>query len=111
MSGLLDEIGPYRVLARLAAGGMSEILLARRAGLAGLEPLVAIKRMLPEAIAEPQLRGALIDEARIMVGLRHPNVVAVQELGCESDRLYLVMEFLRGDNLHALARAACADRA
>ncbi|AKF04438.1 serine/threonine protein kinase [Sandaracinus amylolyticus] len=106
MSSVVDAVGPYRVLARLAAGGMSEILLARRAGVAGLERLVAVKRMLPETISEPQLRGALIDEARVLVGLRHPNVVAVQELGCEDEQLYLVMEYLRGDNLLALTRAA-----
>ncbi|WP_236515041.1 serine/threonine-protein kinase [Sandaracinus amylolyticus] len=109
-TGLLDEVGPYRVLARLAAGGMSEILLARRAGLAGLERLVVLKRMLPELVAEPELRGALLDEARIMLGLRHPNVVAVQELASEGDELYLVMEYLRGDNLLALMRAVRAHK-
>ncbi|WP_169791373.1 serine/threonine-protein kinase [Sandaracinus amylolyticus] len=109
-TGLLDEVGPYRVLARLAAGGMSEILLARRAGVAGLERLVVLKRMRPDLVSEPELRDALLDEARIMLGLRHPNVVAVQELACEGDELYLVMEHLRGDNLLALMRAVRAHR-
>lgn len=44
----MDAIGKYRIVKRLAVGGMGEIFLARERGVAGLERLVVVKRMLPE---------------------------------------------------------------
>ncbi|AKF04979.1 serine/threonine protein kinase [Sandaracinus amylolyticus] len=105
----LDEsiparIGPYRVLARLAAGGMAEIYLAKRGGVAGFERAVVIKRMLPHLAHEPELRTTLLDEARLMSRLRHPNIVSVQEFSRDSRDFYLVMEYLRGESLSGIRR-------
>ncbi|UJR82401.1 Hypothetical protein I5071_44660 [Sandaracinus amylolyticus] len=98
------RIGPYRVLARLAAGGMAEIYLAKRSGVAGFERAVVIKRMLPHLAHEPELRTTLLDEARLMSRLRHPNIVSVQEFSRDSRDFYLVMEYLRGESLSGIRR-------
>ncbi len=45
-----------------------------------------------------------VDEARIVAGIRHPNVVAVQELAHEGDELFLVMEYLEGESVGGVAR-------
>jgi serine/threonine-protein kinase len=83
---------------------MAEIHLAKRVDVGGFERLVVIKRALPHVAAHAELRTALLDEARIMACLRHPNVVAVHELGDDGGNLYLVMEHLRGESLAGLVR-------
>jgi serine/threonine-protein kinase len=45
-----------------------------------------------------------LDEARIVAGLRHQNVVQVHELGQDQGELFLVMEYLEGESLAGLAR-------
>ncbi|MDQ3035329.1 MAG: serine/threonine protein kinase, partial [Myxococcota bacterium] len=103
-------IGAYRVIARLAAGGMSEIYLGTARAPASDAPLVVLKRMRPHLNDAPELRASLIDEARIMSRLDHPNVVAVHELGEDRDAHHLVMEYLRGESLSGLVRALRARR-
>ncbi|AKF05408.1 serine/threonine-protein kinase [Sandaracinus amylolyticus] len=104
------RIGPFPVVARLACGGMAEIFLARRTCVGGFERRVVVKRMLPHLARDPFLAHALSDEARIMARLRHPNVVAVEELGHDGASLYLVMEHLVGASLSAIARALRAEK-
>ncbi|UJR81971.1 serine/threonine protein kinase [Sandaracinus amylolyticus] len=106
------RIGPFPVLARLACGGMAEIFLAKRTCVGGFERRVVVKRMLPHLARDPWLAHALADEGRVMARLRHPNVVAVEELGHDDVSLYLVMEHLVGASLSAIARGmrAAKDR-
>jgi serine/threonine protein kinase len=105
-----SRIGPYRIIARIASGGMAEIYLAKLSGAAGFERAVVIKRMLPHLVDQPELRATLLDEARIMSRLRHPNIVQVQELAQDRETFYLVMEYLRGDNLSGLMRQLKAQK-
>src|SRR5262249_7390202 len=59
------RLGRYELLARLAAGGMGEIFLARLEGAAGFEKLFVIKRILPHLADDERFRAMLIAEARI----------------------------------------------
>jgi serine/threonine-protein kinase len=104
----LRTIGRYQVLGRLAIGGMAEILLARLTGPSGFERPVVIKRILPHLASTAAFVDMFVDEARIVAGIRHPNVVQVQELGSEAGELYLVLEYLDGENLGSVARSLWA---
>ena len=42
------KLGKYRVLHRIAFGGMAEIYLARASGIQGFEKYVVLKRILPQ---------------------------------------------------------------
>ncbi|MDQ3036972.1 MAG: protein kinase [Myxococcota bacterium] len=99
-----DELGRYKVVAKLATGGMAEILLAKLSGPGGFERAVVIKRVLPHLAEQPGFREMFLDEAWIMSGLHHPNVVQVIELSEHESELVLVMEYLAGETLHALLR-------
>jgi len=99
-------IGRYEVLGRLATGGMAEVLLARLVGPSGFERPVVIKRILPHLADSREFRDMFLDEARLVARIRHPNVVQVHELGETGGELYLVMEYLEGENLAGLARRA-----
>jgi len=99
-----QQIGRYDVVGRLATGGMAEILLGRIVGPSGFERPVVIKRILPHLVESKGFVEMFVDEARIVAGIRHPNVVHVQELGQHDDALYLVMEYLEGESLGGVLR-------
>lgn len=97
-------LGRYTLLRRLAAGGMGEVYLAESQGAAGFSRLVAIKRILPHLARDEDFVRKFIDEANIMVQLHHGNIVGVQELADHDGELYIVMEYLPGRDLKAVAQ-------
>ncbi len=110
MEQLPEQIGRYQILGLLGTGGMAEILLARLSGPSGFERPVVIKRILPHLAREKRFRDMFTDEARIVAGIRHQNVVHVNELGLEGDELYMVMEYLEGESAASLARRLASSR-
>jgi len=100
-----ERIGPYRIVGSLATGGMAEIFLGRKLGAEGFARSVVIKRILPHLARDEGFVNMFLDEARITAGLRHPNVVSVEELQRDGDDLYMVMEYLAGESASALLRA------
>jgi len=77
----LGVFGKYELLDRLAVGGMAEIFLARSTSLGGVTRTCVIKRILPQHCANRHFVSMFIDEARIMIGLDHPNVVKLLDFG------------------------------
>jgi eukaryotic-like serine/threonine-protein kinase len=106
--GLPKRIGRYEVLGQLAAGGMAEILLARLSGRAGFERAVVIKRILRTLASREAFVKMFLDEARIVASLRHANVVDVQELGEHEGEVFLVMEYVPGENVSSLLKRTVA---
>lgn len=109
-------LGPYRLVRRLASGGMAEIFLARQEGKDGFARDLVVKRILPHLAADPEFTRMFRDEARLAALLSHPNVVHVYDFGSEPDAegevLWLAMELVRGVDLRALiVRAVEANRA
>ena len=98
------QIGRYEIVGPLASGGMAEILLARLAGPSGFMRPVVIKRILPHLAQKKDFVDMFLDEARIVAGIRHPNVVQVTELGHEGGELFLAMEYLEGESTSGLMR-------
>jgi serine/threonine-protein kinase len=91
--------GRYRVLGRLARGGMADVYHARDER---LERNVAIKIIHPDHARDPQFMRRFADEAKTVARLTHPNVVAVFDQGTHEDAPYLVMEFVRGRTLREI---------
>jgi serine/threonine-protein kinase len=103
-SSVIDTVGRYEVLGRLALGGMAEILLARLLGPSGFERPVVVKRILPHLALEPNFVSMFLDEARLAAQIQQRNVAQVHELGQDADNLYLVMEYLEGENVAGIIR-------
>ncbi len=80
--------------------------LARQHGKHGFEKLVAVKTILPLFANDLRFQQMFLDEARIASGIEHPNVAQILDLGDEGDVLYLAMEWVDGDSLSKLFRAA-----
>ncbi|WP_224364658.1 serine/threonine-protein kinase [Hyalangium versicolor] len=98
--------GKYALLRRLAAGGMGEIYLARQVGVSGFDRPVILKSLLPELLEQEGSVDMFLDEARVAGRLNHPNVVAVYEVGEWQGTFYIAMEYIEGEDLVKLARAA-----
>lgn len=89
----------YRVLKRLAAGGMAEVFVAESAGIEGFKKQVAIKRVLPALSRKQQFIEMFLDEARLSAYLSHSNVVSVFDIGVGDGTYFIVMEFVDGADL------------
>ncbi|RMH44920.1 MAG: serine/threonine protein kinase, partial [Deltaproteobacteria bacterium] len=91
--------GNYRLLKRLARGGMAEVFLARQGGLEGFHRVVAVKRILPHLAATPEFVRMFTDEARLAARLAHPNIVHIYDFGKVGEHYFIAMEFV--DGVHA----------
>jgi serine/threonine-protein kinase len=85
---------------------MAAVFLARAEGLGGFERDVAVKLIHAHLRENQELALALLNEARIAAKIRHPNVVPVYDVGEDPAGIFLVMEYVEGDTLSGLQRAA-----
>ena len=99
-----DRLGDYEILARLKAGGMATLYIARRSGAAGFSIPVAIKVVHPDLAGDRSFVDMFVAEAHLSARIRHPNVVHVEELKEVDGRLMLVMEYVAGSSLSVLLR-------
>ena len=93
----MSYIGQYRIVGKLADGGMGTVLvgehrlLGRRA---------AIKTLLPSLSAQPELAERFFTEARATSAIADPGVVQIFDFGYHVDgTAYIVMELLEGEML------------
>jgi serine/threonine protein kinase len=104
---MADQIGQYRLIERIAAGGMGEVFKAKLVREAGFEKTVAVKRMLPHLSKSPDFESRFCAEARVSARLNHANIVHIYDFGTQNDVLFLAMEFIDGVDLGSLlARVA-----
>ena len=97
------QIGGYKILRPLSAGGMAEVLLATRTSLGGVEKPVALKRFRRELFhSAPTSIAMFLAEARLAAQLNHPNVVQIFDVGESDGDLYIAMELIDGKDLREL---------
>ena len=96
------QLGPYRLVRPVSAGGMARVYEGRLDSLAGVSTRVAIKVIHPDFAADVGFQDLFVTEAQISARLDHPNLVRVQQFNREGDLLYLVMEYIEGFTLRKL---------
>jgi serine/threonine protein kinase len=99
-----QKFGKYKLLSRIAEGGMAELYMAKLSGYEGFEKLVAIKKILPDLAEETNLVKAFIDEAKLAAFLQHPNIVQIYDFGSVNDTYYIAMEYLYGKDLKIVTK-------
>jgi serine/threonine-protein kinase len=67
---------------------------------------VAIKRLHPWLVREPDVVASLIDEGRVVSRIAHPNVVSLLEVVVEPHDCFLVLEYVHGEALSRLLETA-----
>lgn len=94
-----DQIAGCRIEAVAGRGGMG---IVYRATQLSLGRPVAVKLIAPAHAADPGFRERFERESRLAAAIDHPNVIPVHEAGEEDGRLYLVMRWVSGADLHGL---------
>jgi serine/threonine-protein kinase len=96
----------YELICPIAEGGMASVWIARQTGKHGFQKLVAVKTVLPKYAEDPAFQNMFIDEARIASRIEHANVTQILDVGEQHGVTYLVMEYVDGDALSKISRAA-----
>jgi serine/threonine-protein kinase len=102
---MADSQQRYRVVEKLESGGMAEVFRAESEGLQGFKKQVAIKRVLPHLSEKKKFISMFLDEARLSAHLSHSNCVQVFDIGVGDNAYFIVMEFVDGANLKAIAES------
>jgi eukaryotic-like serine/threonine-protein kinase len=90
------QLGPYKIISLLGAGGMGEVY---RAHDTRLRRDVALK-VLQESLTTDSDRLRRFElEARAIAALNHPNIVGVYDVGTEGSVHYIVTELVEGETL------------
>ncbi len=94
------EIGRYKVLKAIGAGGMGVVYAAYDTD---LDRKVAIKLLHQHGSTGPETAGhtRLLREAQAMAKISHPNVLQVFEAGTHAGQVFLALEFVEGCTLEA----------
>src|SRR6202044_1078890 len=102
--------GRYTLHGAIASGGMATVHLGRLLGPVGFSRTVAIKRLHEQFAKDPEFVSMFLDEARLCARIRHPNVVPTLDVIAGDRQLLLVMEYVQGESLSRLHRAAIAKK-
>ncbi len=95
----------YRILGRIASGGMGAVYMASSVNDPSLSRLVAVK-IIHEHLAENRVFvNMLLDEAQVAQRIVHPNVVNIIDVGEFDGRHFVVMPYIEGGTLSELVRA------
>lgn len=86
----------YEIKAIIGEGGMGKVYLAEDLK---LHKKVAIKSLLPQFVNDDNLRARFIQDAKIISELKHPNIVSLYHFHEDESGLYLIMEFVEGQQL------------
>jgi eukaryotic-like serine/threonine-protein kinase len=92
--------GRYEILRPIASGGMATVYLGHAHGPDGSEKPVAIKVMHAQLAQDQHFVDMFMDEVRVAMRIRHPNVVATLDLVDSEEVPYLVMDLVEGVTLH-----------
>jgi eukaryotic-like serine/threonine-protein kinase len=102
----METFGKYSLIRKIGTGGMAEVYLARTQVAQGLAKTLVIKTILPGYGRSRHFVTMFIDEAKIALGLNHPNIAQVFDFGAVGDTYYLAMEQVEGLDLLALLQEA-----
>src|SRR4051794_28141349 len=93
------RLGKYRLLRRIASGGVAKAYLAVAEGTAGFEKRVVVKRLMAARARDAAVVAMFLDEARLMALFRHPHVAEVYDIGAEGAERFFAMEYVDGCDL------------
>src|SRR3990167_2678869 len=89
----------FRLVRKLAEGGMGAVYEAILSGSEGFEKTVAIKTIRERFTGDRDFVEMFIGEAKLVADLVHQNIVQIYKLGKINSTFYIAMEFVNGVNL------------
>jgi len=104
--GFYPRLGGYEVLEQVGAGGMGVVCKARQLS---LDRYVAIKILPPRLAKDAAYVARFHREAMLAAKITHPNAVHIYDVGQQSGRHYIVMEFVDGVSVEGLLAEGAMD--
>ena len=92
----MTQLGVYRLINRLGAGGMGEVW---RAEDTKLLRQVAIKILPEQLAADEEWKERFLREARTVAQLNHPNIATIYSIDQQGETLFIAMELIEGQSL------------
>ncbi len=105
-----ETFGTYLVYELLGKGGMATVHRAESQSAGGFRKRVALKRLLPHLVEEPEVVESFAREAKLAAHLRHANIAQTYDLGIRDGTYFIAMELVPGPTLRQVVRQ-CADAA
>jgi eukaryotic-like serine/threonine-protein kinase len=91
-----STVGDYQIVGILGAGGMGKVYKVRNAISDRIE---AMKVLLPDLAAQPELSDRFLREIKTQASLEHPNIAALHTALRVDNQLLMLMEFVEGVTL------------
>jgi hypothetical protein len=102
----VEKISRYKVIRKIASGGMGDVYEAIDPE---LERRVALKVLPVEIAKDPGRLQRFVREARAASSLNHPSVIQIYEIAQDGDVHFISMEYIEGETLeHRLSRGPCS---
>jgi serine/threonine-protein kinase len=99
---ILEYGGAFRLVRKIAQGGMATVYEAEQLGPAGFAKRVALKVIHPRFAKEETWLQLFIDEAKLSANLVHGNIVQIYQLGEVEGQYYIAMEYIKGPTLRMM---------
>jgi Protein kinase domain len=91
-----QQLGNYRLLRQLGAGGFAEVYLAEHLY---LPRFAAVKVLLMSLTGNDKESDSFLKEAQTMASLKHPHIVSCLDFGIQQNIPYLIMDYAPGGTL------------
>jgi serine/threonine protein kinase len=98
----LEFTGRFRLVRKIAEGGMATVYEAEQLGTEGFSKRVALKVIHPRYAKKSEFLRAFIDEAKLSANLMHGNVVQIFQLGEVAGDYFIAMEYVQGPTVRQL---------
>lgn len=99
---LLDYHGTFKLVNKVAEGGMATVYEAQQLGPSGFSKRIALKVIHPHFAQRPEFLQLFIDEAKLSANLLHGNIVQIYQLGEVAGDYFIAMEFIPGPTLRSI---------
>ncbi|HVT37614.1 MAG TPA: serine/threonine-protein kinase [Gemmatimonadaceae bacterium] len=99
---IIEYRGRFRLLRRIARGGMATVYEAEQVGDRGFTKRVALKVIHEKYASQPEWLELFIDEAKLSANLMHGNIVQIFQFEEVRGEFFMAMEYVRGVTLRAL---------
>jgi serine/threonine protein kinase len=94
--------GNWRILYLIGVGTFARVYRALHTKTGDIK---AIKVLRSRHSANEEMREHFLREGRMVMKLRHPNIVPIHEVDEDQGRIYMVMDFIEGQNLRDYVKA------
>ena len=98
----LEYGGKFRLVRKIAEGGMATVYEAEQLGPSGFAKRIALKVIHPKYASQKEWLQLFIDEAKLSANLIHGNVVQIFQLGEIEGDYFITMEFIQGPTLRSV---------